>query len=58
MERKTNHQADSFESSNPYSIYPDIDQPISVGRSGQVTDEELTQEVDQINPDPDSLDRG
>jgi hypothetical protein len=58
MEKKTNYPTESFETTNPYSIYPDIDQPIPAGRSGQVTDEELTQEVDRVNPDPDSLDRG
>lgn len=45
---------------NLYPIYPEMYDPVSpeVVRSEEVEDEELTQQVNRINPDPNSLDRG
>ncbi len=43
---------------NPYPIYPDIDRPARPAKRGEVSEGELEQQVDIVNPDPDSLDRG
>ena len=60
MKEKMKNPTEGVDNTNPYPIYPDIDRPIepTVAHSTRVTEEEITQEVDTINPDPNSLDRG
>lgn len=45
-------------STAPFPIYPDIDRRVPPARAGRPSEAELEQDVDRLNPDPDSLDRG
>jgi hypothetical protein len=55
MKETYGRSVETEESTNLYPIYPDIDGKIPAGR---LSEDELIQENDIINPDPDSLDRG
>ena len=61
MKEENRKSVETEENTNPFSIHPDLDVPpmcASKGKDGQVGECELTQEVEMINPDPNSLDRG
>jgi hypothetical protein len=59
--KKTGRKSiETEENTNIFPIYPDWDGPlISTGKwKGQLSDQELAREIDTLNPDPNSLDRG
>lgn len=56
MKENDRHSALTEETTNLYPLYPDLDAKIPAGKA--VNDRELAQENDQLNPDPDTLDRG
>lgn len=58
MKEHKSNPAEETDGTNLFPIYPDIDKPVRPEKDGKVTEEQLEREVDMINPDPDSLDRG
>ena len=61
MEKDTRKSVETQENTNPFPIHPDLDVPpicAGTGKDGKVGECELVQEVEMINPDPNSLDRG
>jgi len=60
MKEETRKSVETAENTNPFPIAPDVDvliDPVEA-KDGKVSDCELAQEVEMINPDPNSLDRG
>ncbi|MDL2230445.1 hypothetical protein LJB87_01475 [Alistipes sp. OttesenSCG-928-L06] len=59
MKEKKN-VSEAVDNTNPFPIYPDIENGIDPAEAsdGLVSDAELTQQTDTVNPDPNSLDRG
>ena len=57
-EKKT--PTEGVDNTNPFPIYPDIESRIDPADAHDniVSDAELAQQTEMINPDPNSLDRG
>jgi len=60
MEKDARKSVEFEENTNPFPIHPDLDAGIDPADAHDdiVSDAQLTQEVEMINPDPNSLDRG
>ena len=60
MKEEMKKSVETEENTNPFPIDPDLDICIdpAAKKDGKVSDCELAQEVETINPDPNSLDRG